>query len=136
MDFIKSKVISIVGNNEATISTNANKDSIPQAGLSDSLVEELPNASGISLLEQSQVEAIIDDDLFHGFDEPFIVEKNKSSDNQPSKQSNPITVGSAEWSRGWATDANGRIVHVSFIYKKKYYSIIYIFEFLFIFIAG
>ena len=121
MELIKTKVLAVVGEPQTTTCKNADEERIPQSQLPDSQIGE-PNASGFSLIEQSQVETIIvDDDFFNGFDEPFNLdeENNKASSKPPNKTSNqsasPIIMGSAEWSKGWATDTNGRIVHVSFL---------------------
>jgi len=57
-----------------------------------------------TLLDESEV--IVDESLFRGFDEPFDVQL--PADSRPKS----ITIGSSEWSRGLATDEDGRIVHV------------------------
>jgi hypothetical protein len=100
------------------------KEHIPQSHLPDSQIGE-PDATGFSLLEQSQVEPIIDEDVFNGFNEPFILEEtnnlsSKPHNSTPNKSNSPISMGSAEWSRGWATDTNGKIVHVGFFFNIYY----------------
>lgn len=69
-----------------------------------------------STSEMLQFELGEDDDLFRGFEEPFnLPDESTTADPQP-KQPKSITIGSAEWSRGLATNAEGRIVHVSVSY--------------------
>lgn len=60
-------------------------------------------------------EALEDDDLFHGFNEPFEMELEKRNEKIAPDCYEPVVVpiGSDQWSRGLATAADGRIVHVS-----------------------
>ena len=61
-------------------------------------------------VDNSNINIVVDDELFHGFDEPFdmpSIEKDKAMDVPV------VRVGSDEWSRGLVTNSDGRIVHVS-----------------------
>lgn len=70
--------------------------------------------SDVSVVNETNVsdcDVVEDDALFRGFDEPFGMPTETESSNSNKPKS--ITVGSAEWSKGLATDTDGRIVHVS-----------------------
>lgn len=54
-----------------------------------------------------------DDDLFHGFSEPFETESDSQNVLPSSNRPSAISIGSDQWSRGLITGSDGRIVHVS-----------------------
>ena len=69
------------------------------------------------------VQILEDDDLFHGFNEPFI---NESDDLSTRKNKRNVTpsivnvgpegfpaVGSEEWAKGWAKGPDGNFIHVT-----------------------
>lgn len=70
--------------------------------------------------DKANKEVIYDDDLFHGFNEPFdepIVTTNVGKNTVQTEDTvHPInvpTIGSDQWSRGLITNSDGRTVHVS-----------------------
>ena len=95
MELIRNTVCRILGRDPPAV-----KAVVEESLLDSSAMDQSAN--------QTDCDIVDDEDFFRGFDEPFDL-----PDAPKPKQPKSITIGSAEWSKGLATDSEGRIVHVS-----------------------
>lgn len=95
---------------------------VNETRFSEDVPEKEPVSRHSSLEITVNEEILEDDELFHGFNEPFLDESNdfgtaKSKKSATSKifAERPAgypAVGSEEWAKGWAIGSDGNFIHV------------------------
>ncbi len=86
-------------------------ESYVQSQLETTLDPQLqPQFESTALETSNRVLVEVDDELFHGFNEPFDM---PDENDKTTTETTTARIGSEEWSRGLVTNSDGRVVHVS-----------------------